>query len=607
MKLFSMFSGLGGFEIGFKQVYGKDLEVVGYSEIDKYAISVYEKQFPGVHNYGDATKIVPEDIPDFDILTGGFPCFAKDTIILTEKGFIPIQDINIGDKVYTHKNRWKKVTKKFITKNKPTIIVKGQSILPTETTSEHPFLAMNRTMLPTKHKKYVGRHFSSPDWIKAENLKDHFVGRSVIPNGKIAGSTDFWWIVGRYMADGWLVNRLSRGDGQTCRVVICENKKKANILEKRIKKVFHCCRAEERTAVKFHITNKEFADFLKPALRGAYNKTIPVNWLFGMSKKQAKAFLDGYLTGDGSYNKKFNVQSVSTVSPFLAIGISMLYEKVYGIRSTIHLNKMPKFCYIEGRKVNQQDFYVVRFPSINRSAIIKDGWSWGLIKENNKTGKKKTVYNLEVEEDNSYLANGTFVHNCQAFSIAGKRLGFEETRGTLFFEIARIVRVKKPKYLLLENVKGLVSHNKGNTIETILEVICDLGYAFDFDILNSRNFGVPQNRERIFIFCVREDLLEKEQIIYGNSTEEEVTYPKPTKTIDKLKERLLCNPKIKMIPFNFPQDSGGTCQLSDIIESNVDQKYYLSEKMINYLLGRAAQTKDHHKPNIVEHCEVQEQ
>lgn len=88
---------------------------------------------------------------------------------------------------------------------------------------------------------------------------------------------------------------------------------------------------------------------------------------------------------------------------------------------------------------------------------------------------------------------------CQAFSIAGHRRGFDDTRGTLFFEIARILRDKRPKYFLLENVKGLLSHDKGKTFQTILEVLSDLGYYVKWEVFNSKNYGVPQNRERIFI------------------------------------------------------------------------------------------------------------
>lgn len=87
---------------------------------------------------------------------------------------------------------------------------------------------------------------------------------------------------------------------------------------------------------------------------------------------------------------------------------------------------------------------------------------------------------------------------CQAFSVAGKRAGFNDTRGTLFFDIARICAEKRPRHLVLENVKGLLSHDSGKTFQTILGVLSDLGYRVEWQVLNSKDFGVPQNRERIY-------------------------------------------------------------------------------------------------------------
>lgn len=107
-----------------------------------------------------------------------------------------------------------------------------------------------------------------------------------------------------------------------------------------------------------------------------------------------------------------------------------------------------------------------------------------------------TQINTKKLPDFEFLVGG---FPCQAFSIAGKRKGFDDTRGTLFFEIARILRDKKPRYFLLENVKGLLSHDKGKTFQTILEILNELRYDVSWNIYNSKDYGVPQNRERIFI------------------------------------------------------------------------------------------------------------
>ena len=88
---------------------------------------------------------------------------------------------------------------------------------------------------------------------------------------------------------------------------------------------------------------------------------------------------------------------------------------------------------------------------------------------------------------------------CQAFSVAGKREGFADTRGTLFFEISRFASILKPRILFFENVKGLLNHDKGRTFETIIKTLDELGYDVEWQVLNSKNFGVPQNRERVFI------------------------------------------------------------------------------------------------------------
>lgn len=132
---------------------------------------------------------------------------------------------------------------------------------------------------------------------------------------------------------------------------------------------------------------------------------------------------------------------------------------------------------------------------------------------------------ITSENTKSFIPDGFDVlcagFPCQAFSLAGKRLGFEEARGTLFFDVAEIIRRKRPKAFFLENVKGLLIHDKGNTIKTILRILReDLDYYVpDPQIVNAMNFGVPQHRERVYIVGFRKD-----------QGVNEFTYPKPTDT-----------------------------------------------------------------------------
>jgi DNA (cytosine-5-)-methyltransferase len=165
---------------------------------------------------------------------------------------------------------------------------------------------------------------------------------------------------------------------------------------------------------------------------------------------------------------------------------------------------------------------------------------------------------------------------CQPFSIAGLRKGFSDTRGTLFFNIANIVNYKKnekhhaPKVLLLENVKGLKNHNRGNTFKTILETLDELGYYHRDCILNAKNFGVPQNRERLFIVA-----WDKEQI-----KEKDFKFPLGLDEND--------------IPF-FDEGSLKNkvkkTRLGDILEDNPDDKYTISNRLYAGHLRRRAEHK----------------
>ena len=161
---------------------------------------------------------------------------------------------------------------------------------------------------------------------------------------------------------------------------------------------------------------------------------------------------------------------------------------------------------------------------------------------------------ITKEETKKFIPDGFDVlcagFPCQAFSIAGKRGGFEDTRGTLFFDVAEIIKRKQPKAIFLENVKGLFNHDKGKTLKTILNVLReDLGYYVpDPQVLNAKDFGVPQNRERIFIVGFRADL-----------GIESFEYPKPTNK---------------------------NATFEDVKEENVvSVKYYLSDTYLNTLVN----------------------
>jgi len=140
---------------------------------------------------------------------------------------------------------------------------------------------------------------------------------------------------------------------------------------------------------------------------------------------------------------------------------------------------------------------------------------------------------------------------CQPFSIIGKRKGFEDMRGTLFFDIARILREKQPSAFVLENVKLLVGHNKGKTFARILETLRECGYKVSHRVLNALDFGLPQKRERVFIIGFR-----------------------------------------KAGHFEWPSGDIPMKPLSDILEKNVPEKYYASERIRKKRLKKCKPTKE---------------
>lgn len=161
---------------------------------------------------------------------------------------------------------------------------------------------------------------------------------------------------------------------------------------------------------------------------------------------------------------------------------------------------------------------------------------------------------ITLEETKSFIPDNFDIlcagFPCQAFSLAGKRKGFEETRGTLFFDVAEIIKRKQPKAFFLENVKGLLIHDKGNTIKTILKVLReDLDYYVpDPQIVNAMNFGVPQHRERVYIVGFRKDL--------------------------------------NVNDFSYPEPTDATKTFADIKEKDVvPSKYYLSTQYIKTLIA----------------------
>ncbi|MEC2062630.1 DNA (cytosine-5-)-methyltransferase [Bacillus inaquosorum] len=163
---------------------------------------------------------------------------------------------------------------------------------------------------------------------------------------------------------------------------------------------------------------------------------------------------------------------------------------------------------------------------------------------------------------------------CQSFSVAGHRKGFEDTRGTLFFQYIETLQEKQPKLFVFENVKGLINHDKGNTLNIMAEAFSEVGYRIDLNLLNSKFFNVPQNRERLYIIGIREDLIKNEEWSLDVKRKD---------ILQKGKQRL-GELDIKSFNFRWTVPSAATKRLKDLLEEYVDEKYYLNEDKTNSLI-----------------------
>jgi len=216
------------------------------------------------------------------------------------------------------------------------------------------------------------------------------------------------------------------------------------------------------------------------------------------------------------------------------------------------------------------DYKLVGFSEIDKYAIgsykamhnVPDKLNYGDISKVNKSNLPE--FDL--------LVGGS---PCQSFSTAGRRKGFEDTRGTLFFEFAKTLKLKQPRYFLYENVKGVVNHDKGNTLDTMVQALSDIGYTIDFNVLNSKYFDVPQNRERIYIVGLL------------NYIEEKWVISKKKNIVDKGKLRLMENVKdIKTFNYDWPKQNNINKKLKHVLEDKVDEKYYLSDEKTKKLINR---------------------
>lgn len=537
IRILELFAGIGACSKALENL-GFNLEIVDAVEIDKYAI----KSFNAVHGTNFETQDIckwNKDLKDIDIITHGSPCFLAGEKVNTKNGFKNIENIIIGDYVKSHDGSYNKVIKTMKNKNNIIYDICCSATHNINTTYNHPFYVLRENNLKwLEANELTTRDFMCIPKNKCQNEIDN--NNSTLPLKSIR----FWYLIGRFIGDGWVTKRKER-NYNISGIKICCAKEELEDLENKLCNILHYCVVEDKSTYKLQFTNKELGEFCSEFGIGAKNKHIP-QWVLDLKTEYLEYLLMGILESDGCYSQ--NRYKVTTISRDLAYNIGELVLKVENVPYHIYKTIRPTTHKIEERIVNQNNTYQITWSNIYNKNInfIDDDYLYSRVRKINSREEEKDVYNIEVKNTHTYCVNNIAVHNCQDFSVAGKQAGGDigsGTRSSLMYETIRIVGKIRPKYVLWENVKNILSKRHKHNFDNYINTMKALGYNSYYQVLNAKDYGIPQNRERVYTISIRND------IDKGN--------------------------------FAFPQKEELKLKLKDMLEEEVDEKYYLSDEQIN--------------------------
>lgn len=573
IKLLELFGGIGAPRKALENL-GYNIKSIDYVEVLPYAVMAYNSIFDN--------NLKPQDIllwnMDCDVLVHGSPCFTGDTLVLTkDDGYKQLKDIRPGEFVLAHDNEYHEVVNFFDNGKKQIYKVYTSNADVLKTTDNHKFYVRKKDMTYPKKENGSGfttkRQFLDPEWKEVKDLTgnaDYFIGyainqNSIIPiwNGvechrgrttyikneisKYIDREDFWYMIGRYLGDGWTRKRNDR-NGRISGVVICEGKDEASKFESKIPSYLSYTKVEEETVMKYQFSNREFGIFCEQFGHGAANKFIP-SFVFDMPENLLKALLAGCIESDGSISDNGKLTRYCSVSKKLVYGLGQIISKAYKLPVSIYAIKNQKNN-IEGRDVNVQPYiYEVRYrETTTRVAFYEDGYIWCPINKIEITDEFENVYDIEVKDAHSFTANGCIVHNCQDWSKNGKN-NINTGRSILYERTLQILDPKRkeltklPKMVLWENVPQLV-YKFGDHFNHYLNTMESYGYKNSYAILNAADYGLPQARERVYTVSVLGD--------------KEFEFPKPIEL---------------------------TTRVSDFLDKDVDSdEYNLTEKELSIVI-----------------------
>lgn len=544
IKVIELFAGVGGFRIGleraseqFKTVWSSQWEP---STKKQDASEIYVKRFGADgHSNENVCTVGVERIPEADMVVGGFPCLTGDTLVLTKRGLIQLVDIQPNDVVLTHDGTYQNVSRVFDQGIKETFKIKGYGFDSIIATGNHKFYVRVKSVRYT-HTQRI-KEFSKPNWMSVseiQNAKPNSIylgsvvntnaimpswnGIDIFVNATTAkhineldvNDSQLWYLAGLYLGNGWLHKNpyQSETSHPYDNVIICGNKAKFDFYANKIDRAKnHYTTVFDKTVFKMIFSSVELTSFMKQFGSGASKKHIP-DFMFDAPIPVLKAFLDGYLDTDG--HKWTNGIAFTTISRELAYGIMHIVEKVYKCPCNLYKHISTGTHTIQGRVVNESDYYQVKCSLHNTriSAFYENGYIWYPVRSVETNGEEH-VYDIEVENAHSFVANHMITHNCQDYSVAStlnRSGGIEGKKGVLWWEIYRILKDSehKPSYCIFENVDRLLkspAKQRGRDFAIILASLANLGYDVEWRVINAADYGMPQRRRRTYMVAYKND------------------------------------------------------------------------------------------------------
>lgn len=506
-----LFAGAGGWSHGWRMATGAEpMLAVNHCA---HAVRLHELNHPSTQHFlEDVRAVDPRAAVDgrrVDWLHLSPDCFPAGTPVLTDRGSMPIEAVKVGDRVLTHRGRWRAVTNTMRT-TKRTLKLRGQGHPGLEVSAEHPFLADNGESWVAAGD-LVGHRWATPARVNPVGFFLDGEPDPEIPNEM--------WVAGRYVADGWI--RLSvRGSGRhDASVTLTIGSAKAD--EARVELAKTGLSWRERvmptSTVQFTVTNRRLAIWLTENFGHLASGKRVAGWLLGQDEFERREFLRGYLSGDG-YSDGVTVEAC-TVSRCLAADLRVLAATL-GYSPCMYEANEPGEAVIEGRTVTVRQSWSVRWKLASQRTQTKRTADhlWARVKESMPGSDAVDVFNLSVAEDESYVADGIVVHNCTHFSRAkGGKPREQGIRGLAWVGVDW-AREARPRILSLENVAEFltwgpldaagqpIKAQAGETFAEFVAALRSLGYAVEWRVLCAADFGAPTIRKRLFLLARRDGL-----------------------------------------------------------------------------------------------------